>query len=259
MIYFIPARKRSIRAKGKNTRMFMGRPLIEWTFMQVKEVIKKYPGEVVVSTDDEGIWGLAGEYGFEILDRPHNLCTAKAKMSDVLFYHTEEFKKHKEVVVLFPTSPLRSSEAIKDAIARWKSIGSDDQTLMGVSEVNSRPYGLMKKGDKGYLECMSKLGDRYYQSQNIPSLYRANSFIYIIPTKIINRRGINSQLFCSKSIPFVAPFPQGFEIDEEIDFKIAETLFEQYPLPRVYKPVPKNITFTQPVDGFQFSLVGGSK
>lgn len=227
MIFFIPARKGSERVKSKNLRLVSGKPLIEWTFISLKTVLECRGDDVLVSTDDPGVEILTEQYGFTLKHRPAELAHARATMSDVLFHHAKDFRGHDAVCVLYPTSPLRTSQHILKALETWDKFGSSENTLMSVTPVFHRPYGLMKIGDDGFLQCNRTDGENYYQAQNMPIDYRANGAIYIIPSILLNERRINTQLFNDRTIPFVMDETAGFEIDIEKEISMAELLMRE--------------------------------
>lgn len=226
MIYFVPARRGSDRCKNKNTRKLLGVPMVQWTFAAITKARQSSPGRVVVSTDDPFVQFLAESDGFEVRSRPPELCDSKATMSDVLFHHSPELDE--DVCVLYPTSPLRSARHILDAAATWQAVRAEDKTLMSVSPVRHRPHGLMSVTTEGLLACNSPLGEKFYQAQGTPDLYRANGAIYVIPASALRQRRINTQLFCPKTVPYIMPDPFGFEVDEEIDLKMAELLMSEF-------------------------------
>jgi N-acylneuraminate cytidylyltransferase len=225
LTFFIPARKGSERAKNKNTREVFGRPLIWWTFDAVAGYVGKNTDNVIVSTDDDAVIEIAKPFNFQIKKRPAELCQSISRMSDVLSYHTPHFGCD-DVCVLYPTSPLRTTSHIKGAIAVWEAMGGKDMSLMSVSPVYHRPYGLMKCGSDGILHLNQTCGLDFYQAQMMPVDYRANGAIYIIPASMIRDGKINSQLFCEKTLAFVMDETTGFEVDMEDDLVVAEALIK---------------------------------
>lgn len=226
MTFFIPARKGSERAKNKNTREVFGRPLIWWTFDAVADVVGINNGNVIISTDDDDVIEIAKPFNFQIKKRPDELCQSVSRMSDVLSYHTPHFGGD-DVCVLYPTSPLRTTNHIKGALAVWDAMGGKDMSLMSVSPVYHRPYGLMKCGIDGILHLNQKCGLNFYQAQMMPVDYRANGAIYIIPAAMIRDGKINSQLFCEKTLAFIMEETNGFEVDTEDDLVVAEALMRK--------------------------------
>lgn len=94
----IPARSGSKRCPGKNFKDFRGKPLYHWSIDAAKG--SKYIDTVKLCLDK---------------DRPPELCTDQAMNEDVLRYCLS-LEPHDWVVLLQPTSPLRTSEDIDKCI-----------------------------------------------------------------------------------------------------------------------------------------------
>lgn len=100
MLAVIPARSGSKRLPGKNFREWRGKPLWQHAFDQAQG--SRYIDRVKVSRDE---------------DRPSELCTDEASCEEVLRYHLTE-APHDWIVLLQPTSPLRTTEDIDSTIER---------------------------------------------------------------------------------------------------------------------------------------------
>jgi CMP-N-acetylneuraminic acid synthetase len=127
-------------------------------------------------------------------------------------------------MVLYPTSVMRDERHIDGALRQWRRKGRADHSLMSCTPVYHRPYGLMKIGARGLLELNVPAGMKYYRKQDVPVVYRANGAIYVFPLDLIRARKINSQLFTDKTLAYVMSEEDGFEIDTETDFAVAEGL-----------------------------------
>lgn len=229
MIYFIPARKGSQRVANKNLRYLGGKPLIEWTF----DLLKPGIDTVIVSSDDQEILDSAKSRGFIAICRNDLYCTANAKMSDVLKWHSSDFKfngyygSHKkmseQVCVLYPTSPFRTRQQIDSAILKWYKNGDASTVLMSVTQVTHKPLGLLSI-DRGNLVFNDEDGAKYYRAQDMPANYRANGSVYVIPLELICDDKIDAQLFGPRNIPYVMDKLSSFEIDEEEDIYIANSI-----------------------------------
>ena len=115
----IPARRGSQRVKRKNVKLLGGKPLVAWTFEEAKRV--KRLDRLIVSTDDEEVKRLAEEYGVEVpfFPRPQEICGDVD--SGLVLQHAVKFLEGtgyevKAVVLLQPTSPLRTSHDIENAL-----------------------------------------------------------------------------------------------------------------------------------------------
>jgi CMP-N-acetylneuraminic acid synthetase len=223
MIFFVPARKGSSRVKLKNTRELGGKPLITWTLEQIERIGLYH---AIVSSDDPEVLALAAREGFHPSPRPEELASSWATMSDVLTYHLPQFKEHAAVCVLYPTSPLRTDDQILQAIKLWQTLGSTSKPVMSVTPVCHRPYGLMKVAN-GFLKCNSSLAEKFYQSQQMPLEYRANGAIFILPTRLIEQKKLNTQLFNETTLPFIMDQTSSLEIDTEEELAIVEAVMKQ--------------------------------
>lgn len=247
MLFFIPARRGSNRVPHKNTRIVGGQPLIKWTFDYIEAMGSAVSKATIVSTDDPDVVELARPFGFQILSRPDRLCDDKSKMNDVLTYHLDDFKRlpgGDSVCVLYPTSPLRNMGHIIAAIETWVKTKNTDASLMSVSPVFHRPFGLMEI-EKGMLRCLHSDGMKHYQAQGQPTAYRANGAIYILPRRLIEAGLVNSQLFTPSTIPFVMDEISGLEVDTDDDLKIVDMYLreltdEEEPREMVEFVIPKN-------------------
>lgn len=104
----IPARGGSKRAPRKNLREFRGKSLIEWAVLCARE--SKYIDMIIVSTEDNEISAHAKPL-CSVLRRPADLADDQSSAEDVL-RHALNLLDHQWVVLLQPTSPLRSPEDI---------------------------------------------------------------------------------------------------------------------------------------------------
>lgn len=111
----IPARGGSKRCVRKNIRPFRGTPLICWTLEAAKQ--SKYLDTLIVSTEDADIKSLTQLWHGQVLDRPSELATDTASSEDVM-RHALLNHPHDWIVLLQPTSPLRTTEDIDGAIER---------------------------------------------------------------------------------------------------------------------------------------------
>lgn len=112
----IPARGGSKRVPRKNLREFRGKTLLAWAFEQARG--SNYIDLIACSTDDSEIWSYAFSMGCPI-KRPQELATDTASSEDVIRHALSEVPGPYEwVVLLQPTSPLRTAEDIDACIER---------------------------------------------------------------------------------------------------------------------------------------------
>ena len=118
----IPARGGSKGVPQKNVRQVCGKPLIAWTIEAAQQSVLL--DRWVVSTEDPEIASISRLYGAEILNRPPQLATDTTPTSHVL-KHALDHVSADIVVLLQPTSPIRSSGLIDRCIRQFQDTQAD--------------------------------------------------------------------------------------------------------------------------------------
>ena len=121
-LVLVPARAGSVGVPRKNIREFGGRPLFAHTVSAARDA--GLPGSVVVSSDDAAIEDWCRLHGVTFLPRAADVAGPSATIADVVLSvlaNLEWTPTH--VVVLQPTSPMRSAEDIRNA---WDALISGD-------------------------------------------------------------------------------------------------------------------------------------
>lgn len=224
IISIIPARGGSKRLPRKNVRLLAGKPLIAHSIEAVKK--SRYISRVIVSTEDKEIAGISKKWGAEVIKRPGYLATDKAKTIDVVFHLLLALKKERYypdiIVLLQPTSPLRSGNDIDKAIEIF--LKSKCKSLVSVSERESNFWWSFKI-NKNYLEPFFGWGKFFGKSQDLPKIYAPNGSIYISTTKNL----FKYKSFYQKSgiLPYIMPREKSIDIDYEIEFLLTELLMKK--------------------------------
>ena len=137
----IPARGGSKGIPGKNIKDLYGQPLISYTIQAALDC--KKIDRVVVSTDSEEIAGVAKKYGADVpFLRPAALAMDTSKTIDAVIDVLERLQETYEYVVLLqPTSPLRTAEDIEKAIDKAVTSGKDVASVSLVKEHAGDWYG----------------------------------------------------------------------------------------------------------------------
>jgi len=222
IIALIPARGGSKGLPGKNIKNFAGKPLIAYTIESAKK--SKLVSKVVVSTDAKDIAAVAKKYGAEVIDRPKNLATDIAPVSGAVLHSLNWLKEQGEtfnlLVLLQPTSPLRTSQDIDDALKTF--VKSKGDSLVSVSPVDHSPYRMFKI--EKYLKPL--FGQKYLKArkQDPPKVYRPNGAIYVLPATTFYK---HRKFYVGRVVPYIMPLEKSIDIDSLRDFLFAELLFKQ--------------------------------
>ncbi len=221
ILAFIPARKGSKEIKNKNIKKFNGKPLIEWTIKSA--LLCKLISNVVVSTDCPKISRISKRLGVNVVKRPKRISGDKASVeSAIKHYLMKSSSSFKTIVLLSPTSPLRKSSDIENALKEFKSKKLD--SCFSVSALTD--FLIWKKNNKtkklvSINYNFKNRGTRQDRDQN----YLENGSIYIFKTKIFKQK--NNRISGKIGMYFM-DFWQSLELDRKKDWKLLETIQKIY-------------------------------
>lgn len=221
----IPARGGSKRLPRKNIKSLCGKPLIAWTINITKE--SKYIDSVVVSTDDLEIKEVAEKFGASVpFLRPESLSNDNASSFDVV-KHAIEFlninKLNHLIVLLQPTSPLRTVKELDDALELF--ISKKASGVVSVSECEHSPLWTNTLPENLSMSGFIRSEVQGKRSQDLPKFYRLNGSIYIYRTEALLEQ---NQIFYDENVYGFETLQQtSIDIDTELDFLIAETIIRQ--------------------------------
>lgn len=124
VIAIIPARAGSVRLPGKNMLPLAGKPMIQWTLEAA--LAARTLDRIVVTSDDDAVLDLADRMGVEtIIRRPPELCGPDASSMDVVAHALSVAGGQWEYVVLLqPTSPLRTARDVDEAVDHCRGAGA---------------------------------------------------------------------------------------------------------------------------------------
>lgn len=217
VLALIPARGGSKGIPGKNIKELAGKPLIAHTIEAARNC--SCLDDVLVSTDSKEIAETAKHHGAWVpFLRPEELASDMAKTVDAVLYTLErlarEGKDYDYVVLLQPTSPLRTAEDMKGAVQLARETGKD---VVAVSEVYDSPILMRTRDDKGRLTPLLS-GSSTVRRQDMPAYYRVNGSIYVNKVSRLSREtSLNDN-----PVGYVMPKDRSVDIDETVDFTIAE-------------------------------------
>jgi len=218
-IAIIPARGGSKGIPRKNIKLLNGKPLIYYSIKAAQQ--SKLLSSYFVSTEDEEIKDIARTFGAPIIDRPIELAGDSISTFAVLQHAWEVLGEETEVIVcLQPTSPLRKSKHIDEAVSL---LSPEINTVVGVCK------------DKRYCwELKSELGEPAFEDrkprQKMSSKFAENGSIYVCRTTVFKENddklgmGISSKGGIKL---YEMSEKHSIEIDSLIDFKYLELLLNE--------------------------------
>lgn len=212
----IPARGGSKRLPRKNVLDLNGKPLMAHT---IEAGLKsKYIDKVIVSSDDEEILNISQKYGALTIKRPDRLASDTATTFDAIKHAIENTNEHDYIVLLQPTSPLRDENHIDEAIELLEAKGAD--AVVSVCEMDHSPLWSNTLPEDANMSMFLRDEVLNKRSQDLEKYYRLNGAIYICKTEKLLEE---ESFFLKENIfSYVMDRESSVDIDEEIDFKIAE-------------------------------------
>jgi N-acylneuraminate cytidylyltransferase len=213
----IPARGGSKGLPGKNILPVRGRPLLAWTADAA--LAARGIDHVVVSSDNDAILAVARGLGAEALRRPAHLATDTASTIDVVMHALDSLPGHDVVVVLQPTSPLRTGADIDAAMDRFAAARAP--ACVSVCEAEQSPYWMYRLAAAQTLEPVLDVPAETTRRQDLPTVYALNGAVYIADASWLRR----SRAFVTReTVAHVMPAERSLDIDTQRDFDLFEKI-----------------------------------
>lgn len=222
----IPARGGSKGVPGKNIRSILGKPLIYYTLDCAMK--SKMITDIVVSTDNEVIREIAINFGAQApFIRPAELATDNALAIHTIQHAVREMEMRKKmkyhyIIMLQPTSPLKTAEDIDQALQKLISENADG--IISVVNVDNNHPMKMKvftkpETNSGKLIDYATPPFENCPRQLLPPVYIVNGAIYATKRDVLMNKGTFQGDYC---LGFIMPAQKSINIDTEFDFLLAE-------------------------------------
>jgi N-acylneuraminate cytidylyltransferase len=222
-IAVIPARGGSKRIPGKNTRYFLGKPMLQLTIEKIHNL--GMFDSIYVSTEDSTISQIAIESGARIHRREVDLSDDFASTLDVIHSTVEHLQgtnvnEDDFVTCVYPVTPLlkphhltQAFELLEKTTGGYVFAGQDQSAQIG------RSFMVNKKGN---LEMMFPTQERM-RTQDVPKIYSDAGLFYMGKASTwLSKVPIFSP---QSKIIEIGKF-ESVDIDTEEDWKFVEELFE---------------------------------
>jgi len=213
VLALITARGGSKGLPRKNVLFAAGRPLIAWTVQAALNA--KSVSRVVLSSDDDEIMVAASAAGCEVpFRRPTVLANDQASSIDVVIHALSELPGYEYVVLLQPTSPLRTSSDIDAAFKTMRD--NDAQACVSITEVEQSPYWMYQLSDDGRLRSILEPLPQVSRRQDLPPAYALNGAIYIAKIEWLMQ---TRSFLSSETVAYKMPKDRSLDIDDALDFQ----------------------------------------
>lgn len=225
MLAIIPARKGSKGLKNKSFRKVGNKSLIENTFYEAKK--SKKISKIIVTSNDRRVLDQAKKYNVDFLiKRKKKLCLNSTLSDEYLLDVCNFIKKKKlnfkDMILLQPTSPLRTSKDIDRAIIFYKN--NNLKNLISVTRPLQEPSEMIYQKNKKINFIFKKKKNKRNKSnlrQSYFKTYFIDGSIYIINLKLFEK---TKKLIQKKANLFELDKLKGIDINDRSDLKLANVL-----------------------------------
>ena len=227
VVAFIPARGGSKGIPRKNLATLAGKPLIQWTIDAVRE--SQTVDDIFLSSDDEEIIAFSRSLGVDVpYVRPPELARDDTSMIETVRHALEWMAKHRpggmpdELLLLQPTSPLRTAEDIDGAVRQFRDTGVT--SLISVNEMSEHPYECVSLTENGWAFLAKPQGKADRRQDYVDRFYFVNGAIYLTQTDFLLDQGVFVKE--GESGIYVMPTERGLDIDQPWQLSVAETFLK---------------------------------
>lgn len=210
----LPMRHTSERVPGKNYRLFAGIPL----YKHILGSLRHCPliDQIAIDTDSPVIQQqVCQEFPqVKLINRPEHLTSGLTPMNEILMYDVSQVEAD-FYIQTHSTNPLLRSRTITQAIERFLSNRPTFDSLFTVTRLQVRLWDHLNRAVNHNPAILLR-------TQDLPPVYEENSCLYIF-----NRATLENLRSRIGERPLMHEIDrdEAWDIDEEIDFRVAEFLF----------------------------------
>lgn len=221
-IAIITARGGSKRIPRKNIKSFCGKPIIAYSIDAA--VQSGLFEEVMVSTDDEEIAGIARQYGARVpfmrsSENAGDYASTDDVLLEVLMAYKEQGKEFASFCCLYPTAPFVTAEKLRTAMGLLEKADS----VMPVVAFSFPPQRCMVINEAGELRMKWQEYART-RSQDLEPYYHDCGQFYCCRTQPFLRYGTTD---LPRMIPMIMSEMEVQDIDNQDDWAIAELKYQR--------------------------------
>lgn len=218
----VPARGGSKGVERKNIRDCAGEPLLAYSVRAGRNATGV--DRTVVSTDDEEIQSVARDVGADApFLRPAEYATDEASTEPVVrhaleYLHDEAGEAYDKVVLLQPTTPLRTADHVDAALDRYHETGAD--SLVSVTTDHSYRW---ERTDEGAVR--TNYTDERIRRQDKDPQYVENGAIYVVDAEDFLATG---DLHAGRTVLYVMDQTPNVDVDEPFDLWLADRILSEW-------------------------------
>ncbi|WP_051385975.1 cytidylyltransferase domain-containing protein [Actinokineospora inagensis] len=217
VVAVVTARGGSVGFPGKNLALFRGTPLVTHTVLTAAAA--RGVDRVVVSTDDDDIARAAGDA--EVVRRPPVLSTSESRSVDAVVHAADALglPDSSVIVLLQPTSPLRSTADVEECLALHGDRVTGSVVQMAPVDEHHPWKACVVVG--GVLQPAHDWSNLEAPRQSLPRVLRPTGGVYVVGTGDLRE---HRRFFVPEVLAQVVPKERAVDIDRPADLIRAEGL-----------------------------------
>ena len=221
-LYIIPARGGSKGIPHKNIKPLAGRPLIAYSIDVARELCPEQD-RIILSTDDPTIADTARSLGLKVdYMRPADLATdssgSREVMLDAMDWADARGIAYDCVVLLQPTSPLRTADDVRAALELYTP---QVDMVVSVEPAACNPYYNCFETDADGFLHISKGDGLLTRRQDAPPAWTYNGAVYVINPQSLRAMPMGS---FGRRVPSPMAAERSIDLDTPRDWAVAEAI-----------------------------------
>jgi CMP-N,N'-diacetyllegionaminic acid synthase len=220
VLAIIPARGGSKGVVHKNIHEVAGKPLIAWTIEEAKK--SRYIDRLILTSDDVEIIAVAQKWGCEVpFTRPKELALDDTPGIEPILHAIHNMPKYDYIVMLQPTSPLRSVVDIDSSLELCEVQGSN--SCVSVTAPDKSPYWMYTLDESSKMTPLLQVKEAIKRRQDLPNIVALNGAVYVANSDWLLE---NKAFVTTDTIAYTMPKLRSLDIDTELDLQIAEFIIK---------------------------------
>jgi len=216
VVALVPMRHTSERVPGKNYRSFAGKPLYHYIINSLLDC--PLVSMIVINTDSPLICDdINGQFpAVKLINRPEYLRAGTTPMNDVLLHDVGQVDGD-FFLQTHSTNPLLRTETITSAIRHFFNNYPHFDSLFSVTRLQVRLWDSLSRAINHDPAILAR-------TQDLDPIYEENSCLYLF-----SRQGLQAtqNRIGAKPLMFEIDPLEARDIDEELDFKLSEILYQE--------------------------------
>ena len=225
-VALVCARGGSKGLPGKNIKKLSGKPLIAHSIEVAKK--SRYIDEIIISTDSVEIAEIGKSFGASVPYLRDKKLAADNSPEWLVWQDIAKFLQEKNyetdaLVILPPTSPLRTLEDVDGAIETFLNNACDG--VLCATDSHRNPFFNMITIDPvGHCKVAMINENQVFRRQDAPKFYDVTTVCYVMSLEYILS---SSYMFNGNILMRHVPPERSIDIDTQFDFDLAEFLYDR--------------------------------